>query len=215
MPKNFFAVWGVTVAVEIVDGGQANQVELHPWFHKSGKLRLEFLGDNNRVSLLGMPKHCLGTNIQLGHNSSVEIGEGCNLSNTTIYGAQDCHVLVGAQCTFTARARFIMHEPSRIRIGQDCMIAADVQFMTSDNHTIYDTESQARINPANNIDIGDHVWIGLQCFVMKGARVGRNSIIGLRSVVTREIPENCLAVGAPARVIRENTSWDRKLWPTE
>lgn len=201
--------------VEVTDKGIGNRVELHPWFEKYGRLRITFSGNNNSVKILEIPRDCNGAILELGSDSSVEIGASCGLSNTFIAGHKNCHVRIGAFTTFTNRARFIMHEASQISLGRDCMIASDVQFMTSDNHTIYDVEARKRINPPANIEIGDHVWISLQCFVMKGARIGSGSVVGLRSVVTKNIPSNCLAVGSPAQVIRKGVDWDRKLWATE
>lgn len=91
------------------------------------------------------------------------------------------------------------------------MNVSETQFMTSDNHTIYEVPPP-RINLAGNIEVGDHVWIGLQSFVMKGVKIWSGSIVGLQSVVTCDIPENSMAAGAPARVIREGVSWDHDLW---
>lgn len=198
--------------VEIVDKGEGNRVELHPWFEKSGRLKIVFSGNGNLVRIPEPPRDCNGMVIQLGENCVVDIGAACGLSNSFIFAARDGEVRIGARCSFTARTRFIMHEASCIRLGWDCMIAADVQFMTSDNHTIYSLETGQRTNPAADIEIGDHVWIGLQCIVVKGGRIGSGSVIGLRSVVTDSIPRNCLAVGTPARVLRTDVGWDRKLW---
>jgi acetyltransferase-like isoleucine patch superfamily enzyme len=46
---------------------------------------------------------------------------------------------------------------------------------------------------------------------MKGASIGAGAVVGLRAVVTHSVPANCVAAGTPARVIRENVRWDRKL----
>ena len=198
--------------VKLIDKGKHNVLELHPWFEKAGGLRVEFQGDNNRLCIMEEPKNCTDTHIQLGSNSTVSVGKACWLSNTFIHTEQSGHVVIGERSSFTARARFIMHEPSRVTIGRDCMIASDVQFMTSDAHTIYECSSGRRLNDAEDIDVGDHVWIALQTFVLKGAKIGAFSIVGMRSVVTGELPANCLAAGTPAKVLREGVSWDRRLW---
>jgi acetyltransferase-like isoleucine patch superfamily enzyme len=52
------------------------------------------------------------------------------------------------------------------------------------------------------VDIGDHVFIGARTIILKGVKIGNRSVIGAGSVVTTDIPENCLAAGNPARVIR-------------
>ncbi len=197
--------------VEITDKGQNNQVDLHPWFETHGKLKILFTGDNNRVSITAKPLTCFGMVIELGAACSVEVGAGCGLTNTFVFGARRCHLLIGDGTTLHARARFIMHEPSSVTLGRDCMVASDVQFMTSDNHSILDAGTGQRINPAADILVGDHVWLGFQTVILKGASIGAGSVVGLRAVVTGAVPANCLAAGTPARVIRENVRWDRKL----
>ncbi len=52
------------------------------------------------------------------------------------------------------------------------------------------------------IQIGDDVWIGAQCTVLKGVRIGSGAVIGAGSVVTKNIPEYAIAVGNPAKVVR-------------
>lgn len=62
--------------------------------------------------------------------------------------------------------------------------------------------------------VGDHVWNGFQAQVMKGARIGRGSIIGAGAIVTKTIPEYCIAAGNPAKVTRKNVIWERRLSPS-
>lgn len=57
--------------------------------------------------------------------------------------------------------------------------------------------------------IGDHVWFADQAVALGGARVGDGSVIGFRSIVTSRIPNNCIAVGSPAKVVRKNIAWER------
>ncbi|MBO5672720.1 MAG: hypothetical protein J6R59_13525 [Paludibacteraceae bacterium] len=56
-------------------------------------------------------------------------------------------------------------------------------------------------------DIGKHVWIESSVIILKGVTIGDDTIIGAGSLVTHDIPLGCLAVGNPARVIRENKTW--------
>jgi acetyltransferase-like isoleucine patch superfamily enzyme len=56
---------------------------------------------------------------------------------------------------------------------------------------------------ARGVDVGDHVWLGAHVVVTDGSRIGRDAIIGAASVVVGDVPEFAIAVGAPARVVRD------------
>ena len=89
---------------------------------------------------------------------------------------------------------------TRISIGASCMLAQGVFITDSDWHGVYD-----RSLPVGNtlpVDIEDNVWIGDSAIVCKGVRIGKNSIIGAGSVVTRDIPENVIAAGNPAVAVK-------------
>lgn len=64
------------------------------------------------------------------------------------------------------------------------------------------------------ITIEDGVWIGGHAVIAPGVRIGRNSVIGAGSVVTKDIPANVVAVGNPCRVVRPVTEKDREVWDT-
>jgi acetyltransferase-like isoleucine patch superfamily enzyme len=78
-------------------------------------------------------------------------------------------------------------------------------------HPIYDLASDERLNPAQDVRIGDKVWIGEDVKIMKGASIGRGSVIGSGSIVSGNIGENVIAAGSPAATVRENIRWTRSL----
>jgi acetyltransferase-like isoleucine patch superfamily enzyme len=90
------------------------------------------------------------------------------------------------------------------------MFSTDIHMDVSDMHPIYDRATGERINPARAIHIGDHVWLGTRVLVNKGARIGEGAVIGAGSMVAGQIPPHTLAVGTPARVVRENIAWRRE-----
>ena len=63
-----------------------------------------------------------------------------------------------------------------------------------------------------DVHIGENVWIGAGTVILPGVSIGKNSVIGAGSVVTRDIPENVLAVGNPCRVRRKITKSDRMFY---
>jgi acetyltransferase-like isoleucine patch superfamily enzyme len=86
-----------------------------------------------------------------------------------------------------------------VTIGASCLIGQYAIIMDSDYH---DLVTRAAPGPVAPVVLEDNVWLGARVVVLKGVRIGRGSAIGAGSVVTRDIPPDCLAAGAPARVIR-------------
>ena len=90
-----------------------------------------------------------------------------------------------------------------IEIGDGTMIGSNVTIVTL-NH---DINPKTRVNATPEpVKIGKNVWIGSKCTILPGITIGDNSIIGAGSVVTKNIPDNVVAVGNPARIIKEITS---------
>lgn len=85
-----------------------------------------------------------------------------------------------------------------ITIGDNVRIGANCLIMDGDYHL-----NDPRISSPKPIEIGNNVWLGYGVVVMKGVTIGENSIIGVNSVVTKDIPANVVAAGSPCRIIRE------------
>lgn len=92
-------------------------------------------------------------------------------------------------------------DAEKIIIGAHTRIAPNVSFYT----TYHPIDPEARKNStilAKPIVIGENVWIGGNSVILPGVTIGDNSVIGAGSVVTKDIPPNCVAVGNPAKVIK-------------
>ncbi|MGW4116893.1 sugar O-acetyltransferase [Actinosynnema sp. NPDC004786] len=89
-----------------------------------------------------------------------------------------------------------------ITIGEDCQIGPGVQLLTP-THPVEPGPRRDKLEAARPIVIGDNVWLGGGVVVCPGVTIGDNSVIGAGAVVTRDIPANVVAVGNPARVVRE------------
>lgn len=89
-----------------------------------------------------------------------------------------------------------------ISIGKDVAIAHDVLIMDCDGHSIGGQEDEGI-----PVHIGDHVWIGSKSIILKGVTVGNGSIVAAGSVVTKNVPDNVIVAGNPARIIKTNCTW--------
>lgn len=89
-----------------------------------------------------------------------------------------------------------------ITIGEDCQIGPGVQLLTP-THPVEPGPRRDKLEAARPIALGDNVWLGGGVVVCPGVTIGDNSVIGAGAVVTRDIPANVVAVGNPARVVRE------------
>lgn len=89
-----------------------------------------------------------------------------------------------------------------ITIGAHCQIGPGVQLLTP-VHPLEASPRAAGIESADPITIGDNVWLGGGVIVCPGVTIGENTVVGAGSVVTKDLPAGVLAVGSPARVLRE------------
>lgn len=147
----------------------------------------------------------------IGNNNVVEIGDNCwfhGLNNRIYITGNGNRVTIGRGTTFDQDVLIVACEGTNVDLGEDCMFAAHVTLRTSDQHPIYDVDG-LRINPAADIKIGPHVWLGAKSVIMKGIQIGGGTMVGYGSIVTKSLPENCIAAGSPARIIKENIHWER------
>lgn len=99
-------------------------------------------------------------------------------------------------------------EFSTIEAGKNCTVKIGNNCQISHNVRIYSTTMDAKSYIkgekkiiAKDVTIGDNCWIGANVFINPGVKIGNNCVIGANSVVSKDIPENSIAVGAPIRVI--------------
>jgi len=144
-------------------------------------------------------------------NATIEIGDNCTIGGLfRLVGGDGGLIRVGPRTTFN-QVGLSLHERGAIRVGEDCMFSTDVHMDPSDMHPIFDRATGERINPSQDIEVGDHVWLSTRVLLLKGARIGSGTIVGAGSMVSGSLPSNVLAVGQPAKVVRENVAWARDM----
>lgn len=93
-----------------------------------------------------------------------------------------------------------------VEIGDETIIGPNVIIVDSDFHNTWPPESRWETSTQENdgeVKIGRNVWVGMNTIILKGSHIGDNSVIGAGSVVTGDIPADCIAAGNPARFQRD------------
>jgi acetyltransferase-like isoleucine patch superfamily enzyme len=101
-----------------------------------------------------------------------------------------------------------MGKKNEIIIGDDCQIADDVSIWATDSHPIIDLNGEV-YNNSKPIYIENHVWIGNKSIILKGVSIGNDAIVGMGSVVTKNIEPHTLYVGNPAKMVKKIKTWNR------
>ncbi len=150
--------------------------------------------------------------IQVAPGAHVDFGRFVWLGDGTKIRCHEGLVEIGAKtvlgqdCTISAYRR--------VRIGEQCVIADRAMFIDFD-HGVVEVERPIRKQGIykRDVEVGSNVWIGYGACILRGVRVGDNSIIGTNSVVTKDVPANAVVAGIPARVIRMRKAPKELRWP--
>lgn len=89
-----------------------------------------------------------------------------------------------------------------VHIGDYCMIGPNT-LITTVNHPLTAKGRRNRMAQGKSVIIGDDVWIGGNCTILPGVTIGNNVIIAAGAVVTKDVPDNCVVAGVPAKKIKE------------
>ncbi len=172
----------------------------------SDRTNVTFEGEDLEL-VIGKNVKFLGVNFKLvGRNSKIIIEDGVVLrGNFTV--SDGSLIKIGSKSIFNWNADFWAIEGASVIVGSDCLFSR-VFIKTSDGHSIFDRFTGERINFAQDVKIGNHVWLAQDAVILKGSVIGSGSVIGMGAVVSSEIEEHSIAVGVPAKVIRRNIDWD-------
>ena len=107
-----------------------------------------------------------------------------------------------------ANSNLTLVDDGHIYVGDKVMFGPNVTIATA-NHPIEPTLRAKGLQYNKDVHIEENVWIGAGVIVVPGVHIGKNSVIGAGSVVTKDIPENVVAVGNPCRILREISEKDK------
>ena len=131
----------------------------------------------------------------LGH-----IGDDAIIINQPFYCDYGKQIRVGKR--FFANFSFTVLDEANVTIGDDCFFGPNVSIYTA-CHSTDPVERNSRKEWALPVAVGNNVWIGGAVTILPGVTIGDNVTIGAGSVVVRDIPSNCVAVGNPCKVVRK------------
>ena len=173
--------------------------------------RIQIIGNGNRLIL---EKGCmlLNSRIKISGDDNVITLNG----NSYVSGAElwvednNCLLSIGERTFIGHHSHLACTENgSELIIGDDGMISSYVQIRTGDSHSILDMEGN-HINKAKSVHIGNHCWLGEGAKVMKGVTLEGDDIVSAGAIVTKSYGKNLLIGGVPAKILKENITWDSK-----
>lgn len=146
--------------------------------------RIKFCGDNALIYLSSNNYYLYKLNIDAWSGTTVYFGR-----NNYFNGMMNC----------------IISERQNLIVGDNGVFSFGIWMRTADPHIIYDINTKKRINISKSIVIGDHVWLGQNTLILKGASIGSGSVLSANGVVAgKKIESNTIYGGNPARLIKKD-----------
>lgn len=135
----------------------------------------------------------INTNITLGHNVTI-------YPDVMLFG--DGPIVIGDNVDIGNGTLLYSAKAGGVTIGSGTMIAAQSYIIDTDHGIKRGKNMREQENTHSAIEIGSDVWLAANVTVLKGSKIGNGAVIGAKSLVKCEIPENAIAVGVPAKVMK-------------
>lgn len=97
---------------------------------------------------------------------------------------------------------------AKTEIGELCMFSYGITVRNHDSHRVLNPETKQVLNKPKDIVLGKHVWVAQNATILKGCRVGDDSVIGFGSIVTTSCKQGSIMAGVPAKVVKDGITWD-------
>jgi acetyltransferase-like isoleucine patch superfamily enzyme len=152
-----------------------------------------------------------GVKLEIGRDATLQLGRWCWIGHGTKIRVHEGEASIGAktvlgqECTISA----FQH----VAIGRECIVADRVMLIDFD-HGVVEVERPIRQQGIykRDVDVGHNCWIGYGACILRGVAVGDNCIVGANTVVTKDVPDNAVVAGAPARTLRTRDAPQRLRW---
>ena len=158
------------------------------------------LGQGLRIEQLpyirGKGQLLIGNNVYISGKIGIGFASSPTLESPTLRIGNNS--FIGHDCMFQMR--------KNITIGDHCLLAGGIIIQDNNGHPL-DPQSRKANQPVSDdevhpVIIKDGAWIGRRVMILKGVTVGENSVVGAGAVITKDIPDNAVAAGNPAKVIK-------------
>ncbi|SDK40374.1 DapH/DapD/GlmU-related protein [Alkalibacterium thalassium] len=145
----------------------------------------------------------------LRYGKGFTTGYGCRLEMFNIHDNNNYKLVIGTNCKIGDYVHFAAGES--VTIGDNCLFASKIyisdishgDYSNNDNASNPDTPPDERPLSTNPVTIGDNVWLGDNVCILPGVKIGNGVVVGANAVVNKDIPDDCIAVGIPAKVIKK------------
>ena len=152
-----------------------------------------------------------GVTFEIGHGATLHLGRWSWIGHGTKVRVHEGEASIGAktvlgqECTISA----FQH----VAIGRECIVADRVMLIDFD-HGVVEVERPVRLQGIykRDVNVGNNCWIGYGACILRGVTVGDNCVIGTNTVVTKDVPDNAVVAGAPARTLRMRPAPKRLRW---
>jgi acetyltransferase-like isoleucine patch superfamily enzyme len=165
----------------------------------------------SRLQTDGICFVCPGVRLEIGRDATLRLGRWAWIGDGSKIRVHEGEVSIGAKTVMGQECTISAYQ--HVEIGRECIVADRVMLIDFD-HGVVEVERPIRLQGIykRDVRVGHNVWIGYGACILRGVIVGDNSIIGTSTVVTRDVPENAVVGGSPARVIRMREEPERMRW---
>jgi len=130
----------------------------------------------------------------------IDVSFRFNGEGILFYG--DGEIICGSNSYIGSLSTILAKKGQKVFIGKNCTLSHNLRAYTSSSNVDQDWNLEERTEKRGDIIINDGVWIGANVFINPGITLGKNAVIGANSVVTKDVPENAIYGGVPAKLIR-------------
>lgn len=195
--------------VLFIKGAKDNQVSIGKTKHRS-RIVIKFdkkatgnrvvIGNNfnGNVNVLVKGKN---STLYIGNDAVIKKSKFSLLRDDTVFAVGD-HVGIRAGANIKSYGQLVL--------GDDAMLSANILIQEYDGHPIFDHQGNEINNRNTGVFVGPHVWLCRDVKIIKGVTIGKGSIIGAFSTLTKSVPADAIAVGVPAKLVKEGgVYWSR------